>query len=134
MRENNMKNMFLEAINNGRLRTDAINRKISNILDVVREADAAISYIYPEAGLNTRVSENGMLSTISVFLSVGQDLMSRRVMDIEVNKSDIDTFYVTWKEGKNPISDINDLANLLSHIFSSPSFLIGVEEMIASIK
>lgn len=129
-----MKNMFLEAINNGRLRTDAINRKLSDILDVIKEADAAISYTYPDAGLKTRTNDNGMLSTISVFLTVGQDLISRRVMDIEVNKSDVDTFYVTWKEGKNPISDINDLAGLFSHIFSSPTFLIGVEEMIASIK
>jgi len=134
MRENNMKNMFLEAINNGRIRTDAINRKISDILNVVHEADAAINSIYPEAGLKARVNDSGMLSTISVFLSVGQDLVSRRVMDIEVNKSDIDTLYVTWKEGKNPISEVSDLAELLSHIFSLPSFLIGVEEMIASIK
>lgn len=134
MRENNMKNMFLEAINNGRVRTDAINRKIDSILNVIHEADDAINSVYPEASLKTRVHDNGMLSTIALFISVGDDLLTRRVMDIEVNKSDIDTFYVTWKEGKNPISEISDLAELLSHIFSSPTFLIGVEDMIASIK
>ena len=134
MREKNMKSMFLEALNNGRVRTDAINRKIVSILDVINEADSAINSIYPEAGIKARVNDSGVLSTITVFASVGEDLITRRVMDIEINKSDIDTFYVTWREGKNPISDVSDLAELLSHIFSSPSFLIGIEDMISSIK
>jgi len=134
MREKNMKSMFLEALQTGRVRTDAINRKISGILDVINEADSAINSIYPQARIKSRVQDDGALSTISVFASVGEDLITRRVMDIEVNKSDVDTFYVTWREGKNPISEVGDLAELLSHIFSSPSFLIGIEDMISSIK
>lgn len=134
MIEENMKTMFLEALKNGRIRTEAINRKISGILNVIHEADSAINSIYPEARIKSRFQDNGVLSTISVFASIGEDLVTRRVMDIEINKSDVDTFYVTWREGKNPISEISDLAELLSHIFSSPSFLIGIEDMISSIK
>lgn len=132
MCEMNMKNMFLEAINSGRVRAIAVNKKINSVINVIKEADSAINSIYPKAEIKFRVNDMDIISAISVYVSVGDELVTRRVMDIEINKSDIDNFYVSWKEGKVPISSVEEFAELLSYILSSPTFLISIENMISS--
>lgn len=132
MHKTDMRNAFLNALSVGKEKVDAIDEMINDITGVIVEANYAIASLYEDVSIKAVVKDEDLVTMISVHLHVRGDLISKKVMDVEINKRRADIYYVSWSQGKTPISKLSEFSEIFQSLFSSPTFLISIEKMIKS--
>jgi len=127
------KDFFEQAINEGLRKTVEINEKVEGVIDLIEQASNALNDACDDVKLLSKVMpSNENLVKISVYVTINEDLVSKKLMDFEfIKDSDKDDGYsiqVTSSRGKIFVSSEEEVAKVISDIFLRPTFWSSLEK------
>lgn len=129
MSEHEVKRKLMDAITDGIGRARFFVEQTNKIEKIIDDADSAINNVYSDVSIKQKATSNGSVQSIVVIVSVGNDAISRKLMEIDIPKGDSFHFVVRWREGTSISYEPDELVDIFQKIFSSPSFWSDVSIM-----